>query len=91
MTKRNLIEVVPEAGAEQSPKYWKSLDHLTFGSEYQDNIHREFLSELQESSGVQRRDMLKLMGASFALAGASTACVRRPEEHTSCLTPNTQS
>src|SRR5690606_14085544 len=30
--------------------------------------------------GFQRRDALKLMGASIALAGIGTSCVRRPED-----------
>ncbi|MCP4502935.1 MAG: TAT-variant-translocated molybdopterin oxidoreductase [Deltaproteobacteria bacterium] len=33
-----------------------------------------------EVSAIQRRDMLKLMGASMALAGMGTGCIRRPED-----------
>jgi hypothetical protein len=36
--------------------------------------------EQRKTAGFQRREALKLMGASMALAGVTTGCVRRPEE-----------
>jgi MoCo/4Fe-4S cofactor protein with predicted Tat translocation signal len=60
-------------------KYWRSASQLANSEKYQDWLHREFpegASELPE--GESRRNLLKFMGATLALAGL-TAC-RRPEE-----------
>ncbi|MBA3948363.1 MAG: TAT-variant-translocated molybdopterin oxidoreductase [Acidobacteria bacterium] len=60
--------------------YWRSLDELARTPEFQEFLHREFparASELTDPKG--RRDFLRLMGASIALAGA-TACTRQPAE-----------
>jgi MoCo/4Fe-4S cofactor protein with predicted Tat translocation signal len=66
-----------EAGG---PEYWRSLDELADTPEFQELLHREFpqgASELVDP--VSRRTLLKLMGASLALAGV-TACTRQPAE-----------
>ncbi len=58
---------------EGSPLYWQSLEELKGWSPSQE----EYLAPFDaEKGGVLRRDFLKLMGASLALAGS--ACVRRP-------------
>ncbi len=65
-------------------RYWRSLDELADTPEFKDWLHREFpqgASEVEE--GSSRRHFLKLMSASFALAGVATlggGC-RKPEEH----------
>ena len=65
-------------------RYWRSLDELADTPEFKDWLHREFpqnASELED--GQSRRQFLKLMSASFALAGVATlgAGCRKPEEH----------
>src|SRR5215471_4932664 len=65
-------------------RYWRSLDELADTPEFKDWLHREFpqgASEMVED-GSTRRNFLKLMSASFALAGVATlgAGCRRPEE-----------
>jgi MoCo/4Fe-4S cofactor protein with predicted Tat translocation signal len=61
-------------------KYWRSLDQFYQAPEFQDWLNREFPSEAEEMRDEpSRRNVLKLMGASFALGGL-TAC-RRPVEH----------
>jgi MoCo/4Fe-4S cofactor protein with predicted Tat translocation signal len=65
-------------------RYWRSLDELADTPEFKDWLHREFpagASELED--GQTRRGFLKIMSASFALAGlglAGAGC-RRPEEN----------
>ena len=62
-------------------RYWRSLDDLAQTPEFLEFLHREFpegASSWNEENG--RRDFLKLMGASLALAGLGTACTRQPEE-----------
>ncbi len=60
--------------------YWRSLEELADTDEFRAYVHREFpeqASEFRDPAG--RRDFLKLMGASIALAGVS-ACTRQPVE-----------
>ena len=65
-------------------KYWRSLDQLAQTPQFQEWLHREFPASAEEvMDGASRRNVLKLMAASFGLAGL-TAC-RRPVEH---LLPN---
>src|SRR5438876_6421699 len=62
-------------------QYWRSIEELAGDPHFEDLLHREFpraASEWDES--VDRRDFLKLMGASMALAGMA-GCGRTPEQH----------
>jgi molybdopterin-containing oxidoreductase family iron-sulfur binding subunit len=61
-------------------KYWRSLGQLADTPEFREFVHREFPANATEMlEGNSRRTVLKLMAASFGLAGL-TAC-RRPVEH----------
>jgi MoCo/4Fe-4S cofactor protein with predicted Tat translocation signal len=60
--------------------YWRSLEELAETPEFRQYVEREFpvqASEFTDPAG--RRNFLKLMGASLALAGVS-ACTRQPDE-----------
>jgi MoCo/4Fe-4S cofactor protein with predicted Tat translocation signal len=62
-------------------EYWRSLEELADTEEFQELLHREFPQNASEfNDPVGRRKFLKLMGASFALAGL-TACTRQPAEY----------
>src|SRR5208282_5508978 len=64
-------------------RYWRSLDDLSDTPEFEEWLHREFPQGASEfNDGVSRRHFVKIMSASFALAGlglAGAGC-RRPEE-----------
>ncbi|HSP69409.1 MAG TPA: TAT-variant-translocated molybdopterin oxidoreductase, partial [Bryobacteraceae bacterium] len=61
-----------------APEYWRSLDQLADTPEFQQWVHREFPDDAAAVlDGNSRRSMLKIMAASFGLAGLA-AC-RRPE------------
>ncbi len=61
-------------------RLWRSLDELAETPEYRDFLHHEFPYDPEKTGGaVSRRELLKLMGASAALAGL-TACTRLPTE-----------
>ena len=63
-------------------EYWRSLEELSRDPHFEELLHREFprhASEWSEADGVGRRDFLKLMAASLALAGIS-GCGRTPNE-----------
>jgi MoCo/4Fe-4S cofactor protein with predicted Tat translocation signal len=67
------------AGA-SGPEYWRSLEELANTEAFQEYLHREFPEQASEfTDPVGRRQFLRLMGASLALAGVS-ACTRQPAE-----------
>ena len=62
-------------------EYWRSLEDLAQTDAFQDLMHREFPRYASEwEDGDSRRNFIKLMGASLALAGL-TACTRQPTEY----------
>ena len=66
---------------ENSQSYWRSFGQLDDSQEYRNFLHREFqegASELPKDD-MTRRSFLKILGASFALAGLAGCDVRRPK------------
>jgi molybdopterin-containing oxidoreductase family iron-sulfur binding subunit len=60
--------------------YWRSLGELTDSPEFREYLHREFPEQASEWNDPKgRREFLKLMSASLALAGVG-ACTRQPQE-----------
>jgi len=67
----------PEAG----PKYWRSMDQLADTPEFRQWLEREFPQGASElADPVTRRHFVKIMSASFLLAGVGLTGCRRPEE-----------
>lgn len=68
---------------EQGERYWLSLDQWAGDPALAGRLENEFMSSPLASEdskdGFARREFLKVMGASFALA--TTGCVRRPASH----------
>ena len=63
----------------QGQRYWRSLDRLLDSPVVREQLASEFPEGASlPPEGFTRRGMLKLMGASFALAGLASC--RRPEE-----------
>jgi MoCo/4Fe-4S cofactor protein with predicted Tat translocation signal len=71
-------------------RYWRSLGEYSNTPEFREWLEREFPAGAAELKGDEwsRRDFLKLMGASMALAGLGLNSCRRPEAH---LVPFTKS
>src|SRR5512135_1609774 len=62
------------------PRYWRSLEELVRTPGFEDMLEREFPRQASVwSDPVSRRNFLRLMGASMALAGLS-ACTKQPPE-----------
>ncbi|HEX8550833.1 MAG TPA: TAT-variant-translocated molybdopterin oxidoreductase [Abditibacteriaceae bacterium] len=60
--------------------YWQSLEELADEPGFHDMIQKEFPGQAPASwAPLERRDFLKLMGASLALAGLA-GCARQPQE-----------
>ncbi len=81
------LEPVREAISRKSGReFWRSLEELAGTDKFRDFLHREFPAlnapetdpSMLDPNG--RRNFMKLMGASLALAGL-TACTRQPLEH----------
>lgn len=62
------------------PRYWKSLDDLAETPDFKNWVEREFPAGASEMEGVNRRHFMKVMAASFGLAGLGMAGCRRPEQ-----------
>jgi len=62
-------------------QYWRTLEELADDPHFEDLLHREFPRHASEwDDAVDRRDFLKLMGASLALAGLA-GCGRPDVSH----------
>ena len=60
--------------------YWRSLGELSDSPQFREYLHREFPEQASEWNDPKgRREFLKLMSASLALAGVG-ACTRQPQE-----------
>jgi MoCo/4Fe-4S cofactor protein with predicted Tat translocation signal len=80
--KMTLAEVRAKLDGKNGKRYWKSLDELADTPAFQELMQEEF--PRQASAGewvdaVSRRGFLKVMGASFALAGLA-GCTKQPDE-----------
>ena len=77
--KRKIVHPAPSARALSGPNYWRSLDELKGSPGFQAQLEREFPEGASSIDGVDRRNFLKIMAASFALGGVGMAGCRRPE------------
>jgi MoCo/4Fe-4S cofactor protein with predicted Tat translocation signal len=60
--------------------FWRSLGELADTPQFREYLHREFPEQASQFNDPKgRRDFLKLMSASLALAGV-TGCVKQPPE-----------
>ena len=76
----NLSSLRARLANSQGREYWRSLDELAETEEFRDFLHNEFPQQYAAWRGtVNRRELLKLMGASLALAGLS-GCTQQPTE-----------
>ena len=73
-------------------KYWRSIGELNDTPEFRQWLEREFPAGAAELNGDEwsRRDFVKLMGASMALAGVGLTSCRRPELHLVPFTKNVE-
>lgn len=82
----------PEVPADEAgTQVWRSPGELDGSPMFQDWLHREFPEKngelTEEERELSRRNFVKLMGASSALAGLGLASCRRPESY---IVPYTQ-
>jgi len=76
----DLAAVRERLGKSSGKEYWRSLEELAGDPHFEELLHREFPRYASEwDEAVDRREFLKLMAASLALAGLS-GCGRKPEQ-----------
>ncbi len=66
--------------AAKGATWWRSLEELADTEEFQTYLHREFPENASTWLSGSRRDFLRLMGASLALAGLSGCDIKQPPE-----------
>ena len=72
----------PSTPQPAGPAYWRSLDELADTPRFRQWVEREFPSGAGEMfDPVTRRHFVKIMSASFLLAGLGATGCRRPMEH----------
>ncbi len=76
----NLSTIRARLAATRGKQYWRSLEEIADTKEFQQFVQREFPAQASEwYDELSRRQFLKIMGASLALAGLN-ACMKMPEE-----------
>ena len=63
----------------EPPTHWRSLEHKSRDASVMEVLDVEFPNAHTEPGGFNRREAMKLAGASIAL-GSLAGCIRRPEE-----------
>jgi molybdopterin-containing oxidoreductase family iron-sulfur binding subunit len=79
--KRKVERPDPSERELSGPRYWRNLDELARSPGFKEAMAREFPEGASEMNGVDRRQFVKIMAASFALGGIGLAGCRRPEEN----------
>jgi molybdopterin-containing oxidoreductase family iron-sulfur binding subunit len=75
-----LTQISTAKPVQTGQQYWRSLDQLADTPEFREWVHREFPEDATSVlDGASRRKILKIMAASFGMAGLA-AC-RRPVDH----------
>jgi MoCo/4Fe-4S cofactor protein with predicted Tat translocation signal len=77
----DLADVRERLGTKSGKTYWRTLEELAEDPHFEELLHREFPLHASEwDNAVDRRNFLKLMSASLALAGLA-GCGRPATDH----------
>ena len=71
--KRKVVHPAPTDRELTGPRYWRSLDELAATPGFKTALEREFPEGADTLDGVDRRQFMKIMAASFALGGIGMA------------------
>ena len=89
---KRVFQHPPEPRDSGGKHYWRGLGEYSDSPEFRRWLEREFPAGAAELNGNEwsRRDFLKLMSASMALAGVGLTSCRRPELHLVPFTKNVE-
>src|SRR5213595_3725589 len=89
---KRVLQHPPESPDSGGKHYWRGLGDYSNSPEFRQWLEREFPAGAAELTGDEwsRRDFLKLMSASMALAGVGLTSCRRPELHLVPFTKNVE-
>lgn len=74
--------------AQNGKAYWRSLEEHADTPEFREFVAEEYPHEIEQwDSGLSRRNFVKVMGASLALAGLSGCVIQPPEKIVPYVTP----
>ncbi len=80
MNRIDLAAIRARAESDAGQRFWRGLEELAATPEYTSFLHHEFPHDPEKEQGeLTRREALKLMAASAAMAGL-TACTKLPAE-----------
>ena len=71
--KRKIEHPAPSERSKAGPRYWRSLDELADTPGFREQLKKEFPQGADSIDGVDRRQFMKIMAASFALGGIGLA------------------
>lgn len=72
--KLDMETIRQQMSAKKGKDYWRSLNELADSEEFEELVRQEFPRQAGQLDFLNRRDFLKVLGASLALAGL-TACM----------------
>ncbi|RPI94814.1 MAG: twin-arginine translocation signal domain-containing protein, partial [Chloroflexi bacterium] len=75
----DLEEMRQELVGKTGKSYWRSLDELAKSDDFEELVRQEFPRQASLLGSLNRRDFLKVLGASLAMAGL-TACAPQANE-----------
>src|SRR5579862_5993809 len=76
----DLVAARAKLAGDGGKRFWQSLEELSDTKEYRNFLENEFPGNAEkDSAGINRRDVLRLMAASAAMAGLG-ACTKLPTE-----------
>src|SRR5690606_1558354 len=78
--KKNFSHPAP-AENDDGLNYWKSLDEVANTPGFREHLEREFQDGASTLDSIDRRHFVKIMAASFALAGVGISGCRRPSRN----------
>src|SRR5215211_5167379 len=79
--KHNFASLRDKILSQNGKEYWRSIEEHADTPEFRDFIAEEYPHEIEEwDNSLSRRNFVKVMGASLALAGLSGCVIQPPEK-----------